>query len=56
LAEAVRSTGFARLAFGVEADWQDRIARYEQTAEVRSAEFAEHAHDLALPDADKPTP
>jgi carbonic anhydrase/acetyltransferase-like protein (isoleucine patch superfamily) len=56
LAEAVRSTGFARLAFGVEGDWEDRVARYEQTAEVRSAEFAEHAHDVALPDADQPAP
>jgi carbonic anhydrase/acetyltransferase-like protein (isoleucine patch superfamily) len=49
LGEAVRSTGFARLAFGVEAAWEDRIARYEQAAEVRSAEFAAHAHDTVLP-------
>ena len=56
LAEAVRSNGFARLAFGVEADWEDRIARYEQTAEVRSAEFAEHADDVVLPPAEEPTP
>jgi hypothetical protein len=49
LGEAVRSTGFARLAFGVEAAWEDRIARYEQAAEVRSAEFAAHAHDMVLP-------
>jgi carbonic anhydrase/acetyltransferase-like protein (isoleucine patch superfamily) len=41
LAEAVRSTNFAQLAFGVEANWEDRIARYEQAAEVRSGEFAE---------------
>jgi carbonic anhydrase/acetyltransferase-like protein (isoleucine patch superfamily) len=50
LGEAVRSTGFARLAFGVEAVWEDRIARYQQTAEVRSREFAAHADDVALPD------
>jgi carbonic anhydrase/acetyltransferase-like protein (isoleucine patch superfamily) len=56
LAEAVRSTGFAQLAFGVEANWEDRIARYERTAEVRSAEFAEHADDVVLPPADKPAP
>jgi carbonic anhydrase/acetyltransferase-like protein (isoleucine patch superfamily) len=49
LGEAVRSTGFARLAFGVEAVWEDRIARYEQTAEVRSREFAAHADDVVLP-------
>jgi carbonic anhydrase/acetyltransferase-like protein (isoleucine patch superfamily) len=56
LAEAVRSTGFAQLAFGIEANWEDRIARYERTAEVRSAEFAEHADDVVLPPADKPAP
>jgi carbonic anhydrase/acetyltransferase-like protein (isoleucine patch superfamily) len=48
LGEAVRSTGFARLAFGVEAVWEDRIARYEQMAEVRSREFAAHADDVVL--------
>jgi carbonic anhydrase/acetyltransferase-like protein (isoleucine patch superfamily) len=48
LAEAVRSAGFARMAFGVEAGWEDRIIRYEQAAEVRSAEFAAHAHDVLL--------
>jgi carbonic anhydrase/acetyltransferase-like protein (isoleucine patch superfamily) len=48
LGEAVRSTGFARLAFGVEAIWEDRIARYEQTAEVCSREFAAHADDVVL--------
>jgi carbonic anhydrase/acetyltransferase-like protein (isoleucine patch superfamily) len=52
LGEAVRSTGFAALAFGVEADWEDRIARYRQTAEVRSREFAAHADDVVLPDGD----
>jgi carbonic anhydrase/acetyltransferase-like protein (isoleucine patch superfamily) len=49
LAEAVRSTGFARLAFGVEAAWEDRITRYQQVAEVRSEEFAAHADDVAVP-------
>jgi len=53
LGEAVRSTGFARLAFGIEAAWEDRIARYEQAAEIRSAEFAAHADDVALPRADQ---
>jgi carbonic anhydrase/acetyltransferase-like protein (isoleucine patch superfamily) len=48
LGEAVRSTGFARLAFGVEAAWEDRIARYEQMAEVRSGEFAAHAEDVVV--------
>jgi carbonic anhydrase/acetyltransferase-like protein (isoleucine patch superfamily) len=48
LGEAVRSTEFARLAFGVRAAWEDRIARYEQTAEIRSEEFAAHDKDMIL--------
>ncbi|MGI5238052.1 hypothetical protein [Dactylosporangium sp. CA-139066] len=32
-------------AFGVEHEWTDRTARYERMAEVRVAEFAEHASD-----------
>jgi carbonic anhydrase/acetyltransferase-like protein (isoleucine patch superfamily) len=54
LGEAVRSTGFARLAFGVEAVWEDRLARYEQVAEVRSEEFAAHADDVPVPLGDEP--
>jgi carbonic anhydrase/acetyltransferase-like protein (isoleucine patch superfamily) len=53
LGAAVRSTGFARLAFGVQTAWEDRIARYEQAAEVRSREFAEHADDVVLPRGDQ---
>jgi len=53
LAEAVRSTGFASLAFGVEANWEDRIARYEQMAEVRSREFGAHADDVVLSPGDQ---
>jgi carbonic anhydrase/acetyltransferase-like protein (isoleucine patch superfamily) len=45
LPEAIRGVGFAKVAFGVEADWEDRTARYERTAEVRSAQFAAHADD-----------
>jgi carbonic anhydrase/acetyltransferase-like protein (isoleucine patch superfamily) len=52
LAEAVRSTGFAQLAFGVQAGWEDRIARYEQVAEVRSEEFAAHVDDVVLSPGD----
>ncbi|KAA9150000.1 acyltransferase [Amycolatopsis acidicola] len=44
--EAIRATNFAARAFGVRSDWQDRAARYEQETEVRSAEFAEHRHDI----------
>lgn len=56
LGEAVRSTGFARLAFGVEAAWEDRIARYEQAAEVRSGEFAAHVDDMVLSRGDQAAP
>jgi carbonic anhydrase/acetyltransferase-like protein (isoleucine patch superfamily) len=52
LTEAVRSVGFARLAFGVDAAFEDRVARYEASAEVRSAEFAAHRDDQVLRDED----
>lgn len=45
VSDAIRRAGFASAAFGVEADWHDRIGRYERIAEVRSAEFAAHEHD-----------
>jgi carbonic anhydrase/acetyltransferase-like protein (isoleucine patch superfamily) len=48
LAEAVGRVGFARVAFGVDAEWTDRINRYEQVAEVRVAEFGAHADDEVL--------
>jgi len=56
LADAVRSTGFSRLAFGVEASWEDRTARYGRVAEVRSEEFAAHAEDVPVPPGDRPAP
>lgn len=45
LPEAIKSVGFAARAFGVSAEWEDRIARYRQTTEVRSEEFGAHAGD-----------
>lgn len=45
LPQAIKQVGFAKVAFGVDAEWEDRIARYERTAEVRSAQFAAHADD-----------
>ena len=45
VARAIREIGFADAAFGVRAQWEHRIARYERVAEVRSAEFAAHADD-----------
>ncbi|MFI6297381.1 gamma carbonic anhydrase family protein [Nonomuraea sp. NPDC050790] len=49
LPEAISQVGFAQVAFGVDAEWTDRIARYERIAEVRSAQFATHADDEILP-------
>ena len=48
LPEAIRSVNFARTAFGVQTAWEDRVARYRETAEVRSEEFGEHAGDVIL--------
>jgi carbonic anhydrase/acetyltransferase-like protein (isoleucine patch superfamily)/ketosteroid isomerase-like protein len=44
--EMIRDVGFASVAFGVEAEWTDRIKRYERTAEVRVSEFGAHADDV----------
>ncbi|MEV3907389.1 gamma carbonic anhydrase family protein [Streptomyces canus] len=48
LAEAVGRVGFAQVAFGIGAEWTDRISRYERIAEVRVAEFGTHADDEVL--------
>jgi carbonic anhydrase/acetyltransferase-like protein (isoleucine patch superfamily) len=45
IAAAIADTGFAAAAFGVEAAWTDRIARYQASAEARSAEFEAHRDD-----------
>jgi len=45
LAAAIGRVGFADAAFGVRAAWTDRINRYREAAEVRSAEYAAHADD-----------
>jgi len=42
---AIRSVGFAEVAFGIDAEWTDRISRYERSAEVRVEEFGAHADD-----------
>ena len=49
LAKAIRAVGFAKAAFGVDAGWEDRRARYRQAAEVRAAEFGAHGEDRVLP-------
>jgi carbonic anhydrase/acetyltransferase-like protein (isoleucine patch superfamily) len=46
LAEAIKNLGFARIAFGVEAGWEDRLTRYEQVTEIRGREFKKHFDDV----------
>jgi len=48
LAEAIRDTEFADAAFGVRTEWTDRVTRYRQVAEVRSAEYAAHVDDTVV--------
>jgi carbonic anhydrase/acetyltransferase-like protein (isoleucine patch superfamily) len=48
LASAIKSIGFARIAFGAEAEWEDRLSRYRQSTEVRSKEFENHFGDVVL--------
>lgn len=48
LADAIRDSAFADAAFGVRTEWTDRITRYRQVAEVRSAEYAAHADDTVV--------
>ena len=49
LPDAIKGVGFAGRAFGVSTAREDRIARYREIAEVRSAEFGAHADDEAVP-------
>jgi carbonic anhydrase/acetyltransferase-like protein (isoleucine patch superfamily) len=48
VAVAIQEANFAGAAFGVQAAWDDRITRYEQTAEVRVTEFGAHRGDEIL--------
>jgi len=45
VAAAIAGVGFADAAFGVRAEWTDRINRYREAAEARSAEYAAHSDD-----------
>jgi carbonic anhydrase/acetyltransferase-like protein (isoleucine patch superfamily) len=45
LAAAIADVGFADAAFGVRTAWTDRVTRYREAAEVRSAEYAAHVDD-----------
>ena len=53
LVEAIKSVGFAKLAFGAAADWEDRIERYREVTEKRSEEFAGHCDDRILDTSDR---
>ena len=48
LAEVIKSIGFAKTAFGIEAQWEDRLLRCKQSTEVRSKEFESHFDDHVL--------
>jgi carbonic anhydrase/acetyltransferase-like protein (isoleucine patch superfamily) len=50
LPDAIKSVAFARAAFGVDTDWEDRISRYRQSTEVRSKEFENHFADVIMND------
>jgi hypothetical protein len=45
---AIQEANFAGAAFGVQAAWDDRVTRYEQSAEVRVTEFGAHLDDEIL--------
>lgn len=48
MTQAVRDVNFAAAAFGIDTDWEDRLTRYEQIAEVRVEEFGAHADDTVI--------
>ncbi|MDA8214591.1 MAG: hypothetical protein M0Z64_04850 [Nitrospiraceae bacterium] len=48
LAVAIKSIGFAKVAFGIEAQWEDRITRYKKATEIRSMEFGNHFDDVII--------
>jgi hypothetical protein len=45
LAKAIKSIEFAKIAFNIEATWEDRFERYRQATTVRSKEFGSHFDD-----------
>lgn len=48
LADAIKSVGFAKIAFGAQARWEDRLSRYRESTEIRSKEFESHLGDVVL--------
>ena len=45
LSKAIKSIGFAKVAFNVDAKWENRFERYRQATMVRSKEFESHFDD-----------
>lgn len=45
LAKAIKSIEFAKVAFNVDAKWENRIDRYKEATRVRSKEFENHFND-----------
>ena len=45
LAKAIKSIEFAKVAFDVDAKWENRIDRYKKATKVRSKEFESHFND-----------
>ena len=48
LAKAIKSIGFTKVAFNVDAKWENRFERYRQATMVRSKEFESHFNDEIL--------
>lgn len=48
LTDAIKGISFAKTAFGIETQWEDRPLRYRQTTEIRSKEFESHLGDVIL--------
>lgn len=55
LSEKIKSIGFAKVAFGIDPQWQDQIERYRQVTEMRSKEFGHHKEDVILDDPEMKT-
>ena len=45
LAKAIKSIEFAKVAFNIDATWENRFERYRQATLVRSKEFESHFND-----------
>jgi len=48
IAKAIKSINFAKIAFNVDAKWENRFERYRQATMVRSKEFESHFNDETI--------